>query len=331
MPLLLTRKDVESVLTMADTIAAVEAGFRQLGLGRVTMPQRTAIRVTDHAGLHLGMPAWIAGASEGDPGVLALKVVTVYPQNPARYELPTTIGTLLLNDARSGALLAIMDAGFLTAMRTGAVSGVATRVLARPDSKTVGIFGAGFQARAQLLAMAEVLTLERAVVYDILPAARDRFASEMTDRLHLPVAAAGSVEDCLDCDVVVAATSSKTPLFAGSALRPGTHVNGIGSHSPDAREFDTEAIRRCRVIADLASARLAEDADFMVPIAEGAITKDHIVADLGEVIVGLKPGRTSPEEITLFKSGGLAVQDAATAARVYELAMARQVGRQVEI
>ena len=329
MPLLLTRKDVEEVLTMKDAIAAVEEGFRQLALGNVIMPQRTAIRISEHHGIHLGMPAYVGGA--GDGGSLALKVVTVYPENPSKFGLPTTIGTLLLNDPRTGALVAIMDAGFLTAMRTGAVSGVATRYLAREDARTVGIFGAGVQARAQLMAMCEVRPIERALVCDPVQEGRDRFAAEMSELLSIPVEPTDDPRACVDNDIVVAASSSGEPIFEGSWLAPGTHINGIGSHSPGTRELDTVAIQRSKVVPDLAAACLVEAGDLIMPIEEGAITEDHIHANLGEVVAGLKPGRESDEEITLFKSVGLAVQDAATAAQVYDLARAAGVGVEIEI
>lgn len=329
MPLLLTRKDVEKVLTMKDAIAAVEEGFRQLALGNVIMPQRTAIRISEYHGIHLGMPAYVGGA--GDGGSLALKVVTVYPDNPSQYGLPTTIGTLLLNDPRTGALVAIMDAGFLTAMRTGAVSGVATKYLARRDARTVGIFGAGVQARAQLIAMCEVRPIERAVVCDPWQEGRDRFAAEMSARLSIPVEPAGDPRACVDNDIVVAASSSREPIFDGAWLAPGTHINGIGSHSPDARELDTVTLQRSKVVPDLAAACLVEAGDLILPIKEGAFTEDRIHASLGEVVAGLKPGRESDGEITLFKSVGLAVQDAATAARIYALARAAGVGVEIEI
>jgi alanine dehydrogenase len=329
MPLLLTRKDVEKVLTMKDAIAAVEEGFRQLALGNVIMPQRTAIRISEYHGIHLGMPAYVGGA--GDGGSLALKVVTVYPDNPSQYGLPTTIGTLLLNDPRTGALVAIMDAGFLTAMRTGAVSGVATKYLARRDARTVGIFGAGVQARAQLIAMCEVRPIERAVVCDPWQEGRDRFAAEMSARLSIPVEPAGDPRACVDNDIIVAASSSREPIFDGAWLAPGTHINGIGSHSPDARELDTVTLQRSKVVPDLAAACLVEAGDLIIPIKEGAFTEDKIHASLGEIIAGLKPGRESDGEITLFKSVGLAVQDAATAARVYALARAAGVGVEIEI
>jgi ornithine cyclodeaminase/alanine dehydrogenase len=329
MPLLLTRKDVESVLTMKDAIAAVEEGFRQLALGNVIMPQRTAIRIPEHHGLHLGMPAYVGGTEGGDS--LALKVVTVYPDNPSQYSLPTTIGTLLLNDPRTGALMAIMDAGFLTAMRTGAASGVATKYLAREGARSVGVFGAGVQARTQLMAVCEVRSIERALVYDPVQEVREKYAVEMSGRLSLPVEPTNEPHACVENDVIVAASASKTPVFAGAWLSPGVHINGIGSHSPDARELDTDTIRRAKVVPDYGPACLAEAGDLILPIQEGAITEEHVHASLGEVVAGLKPGRESDEEITLFKSVGLAVQDAATAARVYELAREAGVGVEIEI
>jgi len=329
MPLLLTRKDVESVLNMSDAIAAVEEGFRQLALGHVIMPQRTAIRIASTHGLHLGMPAYVGDAEDG--GALALKVVTVYPDNPSKYGLPTTIGTLLLNDPRTGALVAIMDAGFLTAMRTGAASGVATKYLAREDASSVGVFGAGVQARTQLKAVCEVRPIERAVVFDPVQEAREKYAAEMTESLSIPVEPTADARACVENDVIVAASSSRTPIFEGVWLAPGTHINGVGSHSPDARELDTETIRRAKIVPDFASACLVEAGDLIIPIEEKAITPDHLYADLGEVVAGLKPGRESATEITLFKSVGLAVQDASTAARVYELAQAANVGTVIEI
>jgi alanine dehydrogenase len=327
MPLLLTRKDVQAVLTMEEAIAAVEEGFRQLALGNVVMPQRTVIPIPDHHGIHLGMPAYVGGAG----GSLALKVVTVYHDNPSKYGLPTTIGTLLLNDPRTGALVAIMDAGFLTAMRTGAASGVATKYLAREDASSVGVFGAGVQARTQLMAVCAVRSIQRAAVYDLSAELRDRYAAEMSGRLSIPVEAVGDPRACVQNDVVVAASSSGTPVFEGAWLAPGTHINGIGSHTPGTRELDTETIRRAKVVPDYVPACLAEAGDLIIPLWEGAIIQDHIHASLGEVVAGLKPGRESAEEITLFKSVGLAVQDAVTAARVYQLAEAAGVGVQIEI
>lgn len=327
MPLLLTRRDVESVLTMQETIAAVEEGFRKLALGSVTMPQRTAIRVPDHKGLHLGMPAHIGGES----GALALKVVTVYPDNPAKHGLPTTIGTLLLNDPRTGALVAIMDAGFLTAMRTGAASGVATRHLARADASTAGIFGAGAMARTQLIAVAAVRPIERASVYDPVPEARERFAVDMTARLGIEVRPSDAPQACAAADILCLASSSKTPILEDAWIAPGCHLNGIGAHSPDAREIGADLLGRAKVVADHLPACLAEAGELILAIQEGRYAAERVHASLGEIIAGSKRGRESDEEVTFFKSVGLAVQDAATAARVYELARAAGVGTEIAV
>lgn len=329
MPLLLTRNDVAEVLTMRETIDAVEEGFRQLAKGTVEMPQRTVIRVGAHKGLHLGMPAYAGG--KGDAGVLALKVVTVYPDNPSKYDLPTILGTLLLNDAKTGKLVAIMDAGFLTGMRTGAASGVATKYLAPKDANTLGIFGAGGQARTQLMAVHEVRPLKQVSVFDPVTQTRDAFAREMSKKLKLEITPVKDPRACAENEIVCAASSSKTPVLKGSWFRPGTHINGIGSHSPDARELDTETILRSKVVTDFTPACMAEAGDLIFPIQEGAFSQEKIHAELGEVVNGAKPGRESTEEITLFKSVGLAIQDAMTAARVYELACEKRVGKEVEI
>ena len=327
MALLLTRADIQSFLTMKDALEAVEEAFRQLALGTVDMPQRPVIRVPDHHGSVLFMPALIGGM-----GALGMKVVSVYPDNPTKHNKPTVLGTILLNDPATGEVIAIMDGGFITAMRTGAVSGVATKYMARPDAKVAGIFGAGVQTRTQLLGVAEARSLARAVVYDVVPAARERFAAEMSERLGFPVEPVGEARAAVEgCDIIAAATSAATPIFDGAWVSPGAHINGIGSHAPAMRELDTTIVKKSRIIVDLRSAALAEAGDLIIPIQEGAITADAIAGELGEVIVGKVPGRTRPDEITLFKSEGLAIQDVAVATRVYQIAKARGLGQTVTI
>lgn len=323
MTLLLSRNDVTRLLTMKDAIGAVEQAFCQLARGNVAMPQRTAIRVAAHGGTHLGMPAYIGG----DMDALALKVVTVYPQNPSKHQLPTTIGLLVLSDPRSGAPLAVMDASYLTAMRTGAVSGVATKHLARPDAKRVGIFGAGVQAQTQLSAIACVRKLEGAWVYDTDAAKVKSYADQMTKTLGLPVVAVKTPREAIEgMDIIVTASSAAEPIFDGAWLEPGQHINGIGSHAPHTRELDTRTIVRSKVFADSIDACLVEAGDLLIPIKEGAIQKDHIRASLGDVVAGMKPGRESASEITLFKSVGLALQDASTAHMVYQAALKQKAG-----
>lgn len=328
MALLLSRKDVESLLSMEATIEAVEGAFRQLALGNAVMPQRTVVKPPDHHGIHLGMPAYIGG----DVGGLGLKIVTVYHDNPQKYNLPTTIGVLLLNDPATGAPLSIMDASFLTAMRTGAAGGVAAKYLAREKAENVLVFGAGVQARTQLMAACAVRPVKKAAVVDVFSAARDKFAQDMSAKLSIPVEPRSDVQAAVEeADIIIAATSSTEPVFDGAWLKPGVHINGIGSHTPTTRELDTTTLKRAKVVPDLASACLSEAGDIIIPIREGAISEDDIRTELGQVVAGLKPGRTSDEEITLFKSVGLAIQDISTAVKVYQLALERGVGKEVEL
>jgi ornithine cyclodeaminase/alanine dehydrogenase len=328
MPLLLSRSDVASVLTMPDCLTAVEAAFAELARGETLMPQRSVIRVDQHKGLCLGMPAYVGGGVNA----LGLKLVTVYPENPTKHGIATILGTLLLCDPATGAAVAIMDAGYLTAVRTGAASGVATKYLAREDAKTCTVFGAGAQARTQLEAIQLVRPLERVRVLDVVPEAAGKFAEEMGAKLGIDIAAGEDAHEAVsDADIVVTASSSHDPVFDGEWLRPGTHINNIGSHSPDARELDTTTVVRSKFVADLKEANLAEAGDLLIPIQEGAVTEDHIHASLGEIVVGERPGRETSEEITVFKSCGLAVQDVATAAAIYDAARAKGIGTSVEL
>ena len=328
MTLLLSRDDVASVLTMPDCIAAVETAFAALARGQADMPQRAVIKVPDHHGLFLGMPAYLGGDQE----CLGLKLVTVYPDNPAKHDLPTTLGTLMLCDPATGAVSAIMDAGYLTAVRTGAASGVATKFLARRDASVCTVFGAGVQARKQLEAVHHVRPLRQAFVLDTVPEARNRFAVEMSQELEIPVEAVDNAEAAVrSSDIIVTASSSPTPVLDGSWLKPGTHINNIGSHAPTTRELDTATVARSYFVADLREANLAEAGDILIPIEEGAVTADHIKANLGEIVIGEKPGRTDDQQITVFKSCGLAVQDVSTALAVVAAARARGVGTEVAL
>jgi ornithine cyclodeaminase/alanine dehydrogenase len=275
------------------------------------------------------MPAY-ASAGNG-AGVLVLKVVTVYPDNPSKHDLPTILATLLLNDAQTGQLVAIMDAGHLTAMRTGAASGVATKYLAGKDATTLGIFGAGSQSRTQLMAIHEVRSLTRVQVFDPQTTRSEAFADQMSEAFGLDVTPVTDPRECAENEILCSASNSDTPVLNGTWLRPGTHVNGVGSHTPITRELDTETVLRSKVITDNTAACVEEAGDLIIPINEGLFSKEKIHAELGEIIDGTKPGRESPDEITFFKSVGVAIQDAVTAARVYELARAGNIGVDLEM
>lgn len=328
MTLLLSRKDVESILTMEDCLSAVETAFAELARDKAIMPQRAVIRIAPHKGIYLAMPAYIGG----EMNALGIKVVTVYPDNPSKHQLPTILGTLLLCDPTTGKSVAIMDAGYLTAVRTGAASGVATKYLAREDAKTCVVFGAGVQAIKQLEAVNAIRPLEKTYVIDIVKDTAERFAGDMNTKLDGEVVSTDDVEGAVrQADIVITASSSHDPLFDGNWLKPGTHVNNIGSHTPDARELDTTTVKRSKFVADLKEANLAEAGDILIPIQEGAVTEDHIYASLGEIVIGAKPGRENPEEITVFKSCGLAIQDTSTALAVYRAAKEKGIGTEFEL
>ncbi|HNS52971.1 MAG TPA: ornithine cyclodeaminase family protein [Anaerolineae bacterium] len=324
--LLLSRSDVEAALTIGDAIGAVEEAFGQYQEGNTLLPLRTTLPVPEHRGAVLLMPAFIKGS-----GALGAKVVSAYGENPAKYGLPTIMATIVLNDPRTGEVLAIMDGAFLTAMRTGAASGVATKYLARTGATTVGILGAGVQARTQLSAICAVRPIAEARVYDVNEDAVSKFCSEMATKMGIAVIAVSSSQQAVTgCDVIATATTSKTPILDGAWLTPGTHINGVGSHSPGLRELDSLTIQRSKVVVDQREACLAEAGDLILPIKAGEWAADQIYGELGQVVTG-ELGRESQDDITLFKSVGLAIQDIATAQRVYQQAVAQGIGQTVRL
>ncbi|MBI3078897.1 MAG: ornithine cyclodeaminase [Deltaproteobacteria bacterium] len=324
--LVLTRQDLEALLTMEEVIDAVEAGFRQYAEGGCRVPLRLGLEVPEHAGSLLLMPSYTRA-----PEALGTKMVSIYTENPAR-GLPTVLAAYLLNDPATGELLALTDATFLTGIRTGATSGVATRHLARRPVRQVGIFGSGVQARYQLWAMAALYRLERALVYSIDRAGAEAFAREMQARFGLAVTVAASPAACLgEADVIITATTSSRPVFSGAELGPGVHINAIGAYTPEMQELDEATVKRARVVVDTYEGALAEAGDLLVPLRQGAISRDHILADLGEVVSGRRRVRESPEQVTIFKSVGCAIEDLVTARLGYEKALAQGRGQEVRL
>jgi ornithine cyclodeaminase/alanine dehydrogenase len=327
MVLVLTRRDLESVLTMKDTIEAVEHGFKELAVGTARMPTRASLMVYDRAGWMGVMPAYLS-----ETGSLAAKIVTVYDENPAKYSLPTVLATITLNDAATGSPLAFMEGTYITAMRTGAAGGVAAKHLARKDAKVVGVFGTGVQARTQLLALIEVRDVEKVYAFDISSSQVARFSKEMSNSIGRDVVIATAPGDVVTkSEIIVTATTSRTPVFDGKALRNGTHINAIGSFRPDWRELDDETVRRSKIVVDSKEAALAEAGDIIIPLKANRINESHIYAEIGEIVAGKKRARTNDDEVTLFKSCGLGVQDAATAYLAYKKAKEAGVGFEIEL
>lgn len=324
MTLILNQKDVAQVLSMKDCIRAVENAFIEFDGGSTIQPLRT--NITTEKGITLIMPAYV-----GNMKALACKVVTVFKDNPQKFGMPVILGKVLLLDAASGEVICIMDGGYLTAVRTGAASGVATKYLARDEKgMSLGIIGSGVQAKMQIAAIAEVRNIQRVLIYDISKKTAEKFVKELEPDFDLKFEIKGHADEVLQSDIICTATSSSIPVFDGKKVRPGTHINGIGSHTPDSRELDSAVIVKSKFVGDSKEACFKEAGDFIIPLKTKEITAAHFYAELGTIISGKKDGRISDDEITVFKSNGLAIQDAATAKLVYEKAIQKGIGRSVE-
>jgi len=321
---LLSRSDVMQVLNMKDTINILEKAFTDLSTGKAVMPQRTPISTPDFDGLALFMPAYLKGM-----GALGAKVVTVYKGNPEKYDLATVLGIIVLLDQKTGAPIALMDGGFLTAMRTGGVAGLATKVLARQESEIHTMFGTGGMARTHAWAVSTVRNIKKLVLYSLDPKdKREEFRNSLTGVVNCEIVLSDDPETAVrQADVVTLITSSKDPIINGDWIQLGTHVNGIGSHAPHMREIDVKTIKKSKVYCDLVEACRPEAGDFIIPIENGEYSWDQIMGSLGDVITGSVQGRENQEDITLFKSVGLAIQDISTAFHVYKEAIDSEVGQ----
>lgn len=318
-------EDLERLLAPADVIRAVEGAFREHAAGRaLTLPR--AVLPMRGAGLFLAMVGSLPRRR-----ALGTKLVTVVGANRGR-GLPTLHATYLLTDPETGVPLALMEAGFLTAIRTGAASALAARYLARRDSKAVACFGAGVQARYQLLCLQAIFPVERVSVVGRSPERARAFAARMARELGIPVEATRDRRAAVaGADLVTCATTSPTPVFDGRDARPGTHVDAVGAFRATTREVDTTLVRRAYVAVDTYEGAWEEAGDLLIPIKAGAITRRHVRADLAELVSRRKRGRTTREEITLFKSVGFALEDAATARLAYDRAVAANVGTEVAL
>jgi ornithine cyclodeaminase/alanine dehydrogenase-like protein (mu-crystallin family) len=323
--LFLSGEDVARAVSVKEAIPLMREAFAALSSKQACVPARTRIDVPAHDGTALYMPAYLAARE-----VLAVKVVTLFRNNPAA-GLPLIQALVVVNDARTGRALAVMDGERLTAIRTAAASGLATELLARRDATVAAIFGAGIQGRVQLEAVCAVRSIRKAIVFDRDAERTAAFCKDMAKRLALEVAAADSPAALREADVICTATTAPEPVFVHADVKSGAHINAIGAYKPGEREIPEATVRAARVVADQREACLAEAGDIVIPLRAGVITADHIQAEIGEIATGARPGRGSETEITLFKSVGNAVQDAAVAAAVVEKAGALGLGVEVRM
>ncbi|HYM62221.1 MAG TPA: ornithine cyclodeaminase family protein [Thermoanaerobaculia bacterium] len=312
--LILSHRDVEHLLPMNECIAVMEDALAALARGDVHNPLRNVIRAEGAPGFLGLMPAWRGGATPS----YGLKEVCVFPGNPAR-GLDTHLGAVLLHSGDTGQLLAVINASAITAIRTAAVSAVATKLLARPDSSSLAILGAGVQARSHLEAIPLVRPIREIRVFGRSPQRVEALIHDFDGRDGLHVAAASSAEQAVrGADVIVTATSSKEPVVHRDWIAEGAHINAAGSSVAHARELDAATVAASSLFVDRRESTVNESGDYLFALREGAIAgPDHIRAELGELLIGSATGRSSAAEITLFKSLGLAIEDLACAQYLY--------------
>jgi len=324
--LILTQPEIRALLPMAKCMELVASALESLARDEAQNPLRRGMLLADGESLLGMMPGSLA-----EPAAVGLKVVGVFPRNHGT-ELDAHQGVVLLFDPDYGVPRAVLDASEITAIRTAAASGVATRALANAGAGDLALLGSGVQARTHLEAMLVARKLRRVRVFSPTRASREAFAARESERHGIRVEAVDSARAAVEgADLVCTVTSARTPVLAGEWLRPGCHVNAAGACRKDARELDTEAVRRARLYVDRRESALAEAGDLLIPIAEGALDASHIVGELGEVLLGRCAGRRSEDEITLFESLGIAVEDLVVANYLDHVGRERGAGTLVEL
>jgi alanine dehydrogenase len=324
--LVLSERDVQRLLNIEELIQALEQAHIQYSTGKAVMPVRLVVPLPQIHGRITSMPGYLT-----QDKALGMKVVTYFQNNP-KQDLPAILATIMLFSAETGKLIAVIDGSFITAIRTACASAMATKGLANPNTPVAGILGAGVQARAHIQALCRVKKLQRIKIYSPLGISAERVRQELESEVGVDIEVVSSAEDTVrGADLVVTVTTAKEPVLELEWLKPGAHINAVGSHRPDLREIDGTTLARSKVVVDSREAVMAECGDILLAIKENSITENSIHAEIGEVLAGTKPGRTSADEITLYKSVGIAIQDVAAAHLIYHKALEKKVGTEVEI
>src|SRR5436190_3332901 len=324
--LVLNHAEVGQLLPLVECIGVMEDALGALARNEVHQPLRTIIKPTNVRGVMALMPAF----REGDKAMFGLKAICVFPGN-AEIGKDAHQGGVLLFSGQTGELLAVVNASAITAIRTAAVSAVATKLLAREDAGELAIIGAGVQARSHLEAIAGVRSLKRVRIAARRVEKAESFAAETQPRFSFPVVPVQDAETAArDADIIVTATTSRDPVLRREWISPGAHINAVGTYAPTAREIDTATMAEASLFVDRRESALNEAGDYLIAAQAGAIGPDHVRGELGEILIGACPGRTSPEEITIFKSLGLAIEDLAAAAHIYQKARDKSLGTWVE-
>lgn len=324
--LIINDEAVRRLLPMAECIEVMEVALRTLAGGDAVQPLRMLMRLPQTSSLLGMMPGYL-----GRPEVMGIKVIAFVPANQGT-ELDTHQGAVLLFDTANGQLLGVLDATEITGIRTAAVSAVATRHLARADAGDLAILGSGTQAETHLEAILLVRPVKRVRVWSHIQENAQRFARRASSRHGLEVEPIKTVREAVrGADIICTVTAAREPILCGQWISPGAHINAVGACLPTARELDTEAVERARLFVDRRESALNESGDLLIPRSEGRLCDDHILGELGEVVSGEVTGRSTDDEITLFESLGLAIEDLAAARHILEKAAAEKTPMSVEL
>jgi alanine dehydrogenase len=324
--LILSEKQVQSLIDIGELIEALEHAHIQYSTGNAVMPVRLVVPLRQIQGRITSMPGYLP-----EDKALGMKVVTYFQNNPQQ-GLPAILATIMLFSTETGKMIAVMDGSYITAIRTAAASAMATKVLAKPQTPVLAVLGAGVQARAHIRALCHIRHFEKIKIYSPSGTSALAVKKELEPHVGVDIEVAESLEEAVRYShLVVTVTTAKEPILNRDWLAPGVHINAVGSHRPDLREIDGATLALSRVVVDSREAIMAECGDILLAIKENSITEKNIHAEIGEVLARLKPGRTSADEITLYKSVGIAIQDVATAQLVHQKALERKVGTNVEV
>src|SRR5882724_700349 len=324
--LVLSEGQVRNLIDVEDLITALEQAHTQYSTGKAVMPVRLVMPLPQIQGRITSMPGYL-----NEDKALGMKVVTYFQNNP-KQNLPAILATVMLFSAETGKMIAVMDGSYITAIRTACASAMATRALANRETPVLGILGAGVQAQAHIQALCRVRKLNRIKLYSPSGTRAANVKKNLEPEVGVDIDVVNSAEETVrDSDLVVTATTAQQPILKSEWLKPGAHVNAVGSHRPDSREIDGPTVARSKVVVDSREAIMAECGDILLAIKEKSVTENHIHAEIGEVLARTKPGRSSASEVTLYKSVGIAIQDVATAQLLYRKALELKVGTNVEV
>ena len=323
--MVLTSDDVESILTINDTISVLEKSFIELSRKQVNMTDRDVFVLEDKNGWFGIMTAHMKNMA-----ALGTKLVTVFPKN-IEINKPTTQAVISLIDVNTGELIGIIDGSLITGMRTGATTGIATKYLSKKNSSKLSILGSGFQSKFQLMAICSVRNIKEIFINSPSIDSKSGYIHELEDLLNIPIIIEKNITKLLNTDILVTSTTSPIPLFDGNLLDNGIHINCIGAHTKETREVDLRTIEKSKVVVDERSTALREAGELIIPLQNGEITDKIIYAELAEIVSGQKPGRITDDEITLFKSMGLSLEDISTAKLVFDKAIEKGLGRNLTL